>query len=143
MLFGALSQQTTYLDKTIKLLGDIAALEGKWPQACDYWFQTLQSGDNAIRIDAYRKLINYYDSLAEYDEKHHRMASHLSQRLNTLYRDHYENNGATSIFQPSEIAILVASSPQSITNLRVRLLQKLFNETGGAKDFDQRICQNV
>ena len=40
----------------------------------------------------------------------------------------------------SEIAILVASSPQSITNLRVRLLQKLFNETGGAKDFDQRIC---
>ena len=44
-------------------------------------------------------------------------------------------------FQPSEIAILVASSPQSITNLRVRLLQKLFNETGGAKDFDQRICQ--
>jgi hypothetical protein len=44
-------------------------------------------------------------------------------------------------FQPSEIAILVASSPQSITNLRVRLLQKLFNEAGGAKDFDQRICQ--
>ena len=261
-----LSQQTTYLDKSIKLLGDIAALEGKWPQACDYWFQTLQSGDYAIRIDAYRKLINYYDSLAEYDEKHHRMASHLSQRLNTLYRDNYENNGATSIldmqvqydeqqkerhqyrtiiglltvlgivifiagliawyyilthrelvqmqrqkkrqlrdnsrqlkdvtarlhktvnlgqvakdedisalaqccyslnpallallkplstkeqtvcllirqhFQPSEIAILVASSPQSITNLRVRLLQKLFNETGGAKDFDQRICQHV
>ena len=259
-----LSQQTTYLDKTIKLLGDIAALEGKWPQACDYWFQTLQSGDYAIRIDAYRKLINYYDSMAEYNEKHHRMASHLSQRLNMLYRDNYENNGATSIldmqtqydeqqkerhqyrtmiglltalaiviliagliawyyilthrelvqmqrqkkrqlrdnsrqikdvtarlhktvnlgqvakdedisalaqcsyslnpallallkplgtkeqavcllirqhFQPSEIAILVASSPQSITNLRVRLLQKLFNETGGAKDFDQRICQ--
>ena len=259
-----LSQQTTYLDKTTKLLGDIAALEGKWPQACDYWFQTLQSGDYAIRIDAYRKLINHYDSLAEYDGKHHQMASHLSQRLNTLYRDNYENNGATSIldmqaqydeqqkerhqyrtiiglltalavliliagliawyyilthrelvqmqrqkkrqlrdnsrqlkditarlhktvnlgqvakdedisalaqccyslnpallallkplgtkeqavcllirqhFQPSEIAILVASSPQSITNLRVRLLQKLFSETGGAKDFDQRICQ--
>ena len=259
-----LSQQTTYLDKTVKLLGDIAALEGKSTQACDYWFQTLQSGDYAIRIDAYRKLINYYDSLAEYDGKHHQMASHLSQRLNTLYRDNYENNGATSIldmqaqydehqkerhqyrtmiglltalaiviliagliawyyilthrelvqmqrqkkrqlrdnsrqlkdvtarlhktvnlgqvakdedisalaqccyslnpallallkplstkeqtvcllirqhFQPSEIAILVASSPQSITNLRVRLLQKLFNETGGAKDFDLRICQ--
>ena len=259
-----LSQQTTYLDKTIKLLGDIAALEGKWTQACDYWFQTLQSGDYAIRIDAYRKLINHYDSLAEYDEKHHRMASHLSQRLNALYRDNYEYNDAASIldmqaqydeqqkerhqyrtiiglltalgiviliagliawyyilthrelvqmqrqkkrqirdnsrqlkdvtarlhktvnlgkvandedistlaqccyslnptllallkplstkeqavcllirqhFQPSEIAILVASSPQSITNLRVRLLQKLFNETGGAKDFDQRICQ--
>lgn len=259
-----LSQQTAYLDKTIKLLGDIAALEGKSTQACDYWFQTLQSGDYAIRIDAYRKLINYYDSLAEQDGKYHRMASHLSQHLNSLYRDKYENNDAASIldmqaqydeqqkerhqyrtiiglltalaiviliagliawyyilthrelvqmqrqkkrqmrdnsrqlkdvtarlhktvnlgqvakdedisvlaqccyslnpallallkplstkeqavcllirqhFQPSEIAILVASSPQSITNLRVRLLQKLFNETGGAKDFDQRICQ--
>lgn len=259
-----LSQQTAYLDKTIKLLGDIAASEGKWTQACDYWFQTLQSGDYAIRIDAYRKLINHYDSLAEYDGKHHQMASHLSQRLNKLYHDNYEYNDAASItdmqaqydeqqrerhqyrtmiglltalaiviliagliawyyilthrelvqmqrqkkrlmrdnsrqlkdvtarlhktvnlgqvakdedisalaqccyslnpalltllkqlstkeqtvcllirqhFQPSEIAILVASSPQSITNLRVRLLQKLFNETGGAKDFDQRICQ--
>lgn len=259
-----LSQQTAYLDKTIKLLGDIAALEGKPTLACDYWFQTLQSGDYGIRIDAYRKLINYYDSLAEQDGKYHRMASHLSQHLNSLYRDNYENNGAASIldmqaqydeqqkerhqyrtiiglltalaiviliagliawyyilthrelvqmqrqkkrqlrdnsrqlkdvtarlhktvnfgqvakdedisalaqccyslnpallallkplstkeqavcllirqhFQPSEIAILVASSPQSITNLRVRLLQKLFNETGGAKDFDQRICQ--
>ena len=259
-----LSQQTAYLDKTIKLLGDIAALEGKSTLACDYWFQTLQSGDYAIRIDAYRKLINYYDSLAEQDGKYHRMASHLSQHLNSLYRDNYENNDAASIldmqaqydeqqkerhqyrtiiglltalaiviliagliawyyilthrelvqmqrqkkrqlrdnsrqlkdvtarlhktvnlgqvakdedisalaqccyslnpallallkalntkeqavcllirqhFQPSEIAILVASSPQSITNLRVRLLQKLFNETGGAKDFDQRICQ--
>jgi hypothetical protein len=259
-----LSQQTAYLDKTIKLLGDIAALEGKSTQACDYWFQTLQSGDYAIRINAYRKLINYYDSLAEQDGKYHRMASHLSQHLNSLYRDNYENNDAASIldmqaqydeqqkerhqyrtiiglltalviviliagliawyyilthrelvqmqrqkkrqlrdnsrqlkdvtarlhktvnlgqvakdedisalaqccyslnpallallkplgtkeqavcllirqhFQPSEIAILVASSPQSITNLRVRLLQKLFNETGGAKDFDQHICQ--
>lgn len=259
-----LSQQTAYLDKTIKLLGDIAALEGKSTLACDYWFQTLQSGDYAIRIDAYRKLINYYDSLAEQDGKYHRMASHLSQHLNSLYRDNYEYNDAASIldmqaqydeqqkerhqyrtiiglltalgiviliagliawyyilthrelvqmqrqkkrqlrdnsrqlkdvtarlhktvnlgqvakdedisalaqccyslnpallallkalntkeqavcllirqhFQPSEIAILVASSPQSITNLRVRLLQKLFNETGGAKDFDQRICQ--
>jgi hypothetical protein len=42
--------------------------------------------------------------------------------------------------QPSEIAVLTGSSPQSITNMRVRLLQKLFNENGGAKDFDQRIC---
>ena len=92
-----LSQQTAYLDKTIKLLGDIAALEGKSTQACDYWFQTLQSGDYAIRIDAYRKLINYYDSLAEQDGKYHRMASHLSQHLNSLYRDNYENNDAASI----------------------------------------------
>lgn len=39
-------------------------------------------------------------------------------------------------FQPTEIASLTISSPQTITNTRVRLLKKLFSETGGAKDFD-------
>jgi hypothetical protein len=43
-------------------------------------------------------------------------------------------------FQPTEIAILTSSSPQSVTNLRVRLLQKLFGMNGGAKDFDYQIC---
>ena len=39
-------------------------------------------------------------------------------------------------FLPTEIASLTISSPQTITNTRVRLLKKLFGETGGAKDFD-------
>lgn len=42
-------------------------------------------------------------------------------------------------FQPTEIASLTISSPQTITNTRVRLLKKLFNETGGARDFDARL----
>ena len=42
-------------------------------------------------------------------------------------------------FLPTEIATLTISTPQSITNTRVRLLKKLFNETGGAKDFDNAI----
>jgi hypothetical protein len=42
-------------------------------------------------------------------------------------------------FQPSEIATLTISTPQTITNTRVRLLKKLFNETGGAKDFDSKL----
>lgn len=42
-------------------------------------------------------------------------------------------------FQPTEIATLTISSPQTITNTRVRLLKKLFNETGGAKDFDTKL----
>lgn len=42
-------------------------------------------------------------------------------------------------FLPTEIATLTISTPQSITNTRVRLLKKLFNETGGAKDFDTAI----
>lgn len=42
-------------------------------------------------------------------------------------------------FQPTEIATLTISTPQTITNTRVRLLKKLFNETGGAKDFDTKL----
>ena len=42
-------------------------------------------------------------------------------------------------FQPTEIATLTISTPQTITNTRVRLLKKLFGETGGAKDFDAAI----
>ena len=42
-------------------------------------------------------------------------------------------------FMPTEIAALTISTPQTITNTRVRLLKKLFNETGGAKDFDNAI----
>lgn len=42
-------------------------------------------------------------------------------------------------FLPTEIATLTISTPQTITNTRVRLLRKLFCETGGAKDFDSAI----
>ena len=42
-------------------------------------------------------------------------------------------------FLPTEIATLTISTPQSITNTRVRLLKKLFGQTGGAKDFDAAI----
>lgn len=42
-------------------------------------------------------------------------------------------------FIPSELAVLTGTSPQTITNMRVRLLQKLFHEKGGARDFDARM----
>ena len=44
-------------------------------------------------------------------------------------------------FLPTEIATLTISTPQAITNTRVRLLKKLFDETGGAKAFDSAIKQ--
>ena len=44
-------------------------------------------------------------------------------------------------FLPTEIAALTISTPQAITNIRVRLLKKLFDEVGGARDFDQAIKQ--
>lgn len=42
-------------------------------------------------------------------------------------------------FLPTEIATLTVSTPQAITNTRVRLLKKLFDQSGGAKDFDSAI----
>ena len=42
-------------------------------------------------------------------------------------------------FHPSEIAVLIGASPQTVTNSRVRLLRKIFGEQGGAKDFDEHI----
>ena len=42
-------------------------------------------------------------------------------------------------FIPSEMAILTNSSPQTVTNMRVRLLEKIFGEKGGARDLDRRI----
>ncbi len=42
-------------------------------------------------------------------------------------------------FAPSEMATLTGFSSQNVTNLRVRLLRKMFGEKGGARDFDARI----
>lgn len=44
-------------------------------------------------------------------------------------------------FIPSEIAVLLTTTTQAVTNIRSRLLQKIFGVKGGAKDFDQRIRQ--
>ena len=42
-------------------------------------------------------------------------------------------------FLPSEMVILLDVSPQSMTNIRVRLMKKLFEIKGGAKEFDLKI----
>ena len=42
-------------------------------------------------------------------------------------------------FIPSEIATLTSASPQAVTNMRVRLHERLFGCKGGARDFDQKI----
>lgn len=42
-------------------------------------------------------------------------------------------------FLPSEISTLLEVSSQTVTNMRAKLLQKLFDKKGGAKLFDQEI----
>ena len=63
----------------------------------------------------------------------HQLLSPLSakeQRVSLLIRHN---------FLPTEIATLTISTPQAVTNMRVRLLRKLFDQSGGAKDFDNAI----
>lgn len=42
-------------------------------------------------------------------------------------------------FAPSEMAALLGISPQNATNLRVRLLKKVFGQKGGTQDFDKLV----
>ena len=42
-------------------------------------------------------------------------------------------------FTPSEMGILTGVSPQGISNMRSRLMWKLFREGGGSRDFDARL----
>ena len=44
-------------------------------------------------------------------------------------------------FLPSELSVLLGKSPQAVTNQKRRLLRKLFKETGGAHEFDDKIRQ--
>ena len=43
-------------------------------------------------------------------------------------------------FIPTEMAMLLATSRSNITNIRSRLMIKLFGEDGSATDFDRRIA---
>ena len=47
------------------------------------------------------------------------------------------------LFSPSEICSLLDLKPQALTNMRTRLLWKLFRKRGGAKDFDLEIRRMV
>ena len=44
-------------------------------------------------------------------------------------------------FIPSEISVLMNISAQSVTNMRQRLMLKIFGDKGGARDFDRRIME--
>lgn len=77
----------------------------------------------------------------------HQLTNSYDSRLNTLFAGHTNlspNEINVTIltrlrFIPTEIAVLTGMSSQSVTNMRARLLQKIFGMKGGAKEFDDRI----
>lgn len=77
----------------------------------------------------------------------HQLTNSYDSRLNTLFAGHTNlspNEINVTIltrlrFIPTEIAVLTGMSSQSVTNMRARLLHKIFGMKGGAKEFDDRI----
>ena len=69
------------------------------------------------------------------------VANHDPSLMKTLHQSHLnEKERLIRLrFIPSELSVLLGISPQNVTNMRQRLLQKLFHAQGGAKDFDERI----
>jgi len=73
------------------------------------------------------------------------VANHDPSLMKTLHQSHLNEKERLVCplirlrFIPSELSVLLGISPQNVTNMRQRLLQKLFHAQGGAKDFDERI----
>lgn len=44
-------------------------------------------------------------------------------------------------FQPSEAAVLLVTTRQNVTNMRSRMMPKIFGEEGSAADFGMRIAE--
>jgi DNA-binding CsgD family transcriptional regulator len=72
-------------------------------------------------------------------EKDARIVKFLSQHHELKAQEQYICMLIRMRFLPSEIAVLLDVSSQTVTNLRIRMMRKLFEVKGGAKEFDVQI----
>ena len=127
------------------LQNTIAHLEGKDHPSTDQ----LEAFENSNIILLLREMAGKSKKagLAELNELKDtakRLLPHFSLALDQTEYKLYNHEKLLCIlikagFHPSEIAILLSMSPQSISNLRARLNKKMFNADKGAKDFNERI----
>lgn len=80
--------------------------------------------------DALRELVSRYDKPLVLLLERNKSLSAAEEEIVMLTRLR---------FQPSEMVTLTDTSPQTVTNMRTRLLRKVFGKEGGAKDFDSAI----
>ena len=78
-------------DYAAKRMGDLMEAEGNMKEATDYWFESLNTTNAHVRIEAYEKLVNYYKSHEEW------RALDLSEHLNKLYQSIRVNDKAETI----------------------------------------------
>lgn len=72
-------------------------------------------------------------------DKDHAMASLLASHADLSERERQVLMLVRLRFLPGEMSALLGITPQAITNMRMRLMAKMFGEKGGAKAFDERI----
>ena len=127
------------------LQNTIAHLEGKDHPSTDQ----LEAFENSNIILLLREMAGKSKKagmaeLNELKDTAKRLLPHFSLALDQTEYKLYNHEKLLCIlikagFHPSEIAILLSMSPQSISNLRARLNKKMFNADKGAKDFNERI----
>lgn len=78
-------------DYAAKRMGDIMEAEGKMKEATDYWFESLNTTNVQVRIEAFEKLVQYYKKHEEW------RALDLSEHLNRLYQGIRVNDKAETI----------------------------------------------
>ena len=97
------------------------------------FLQMAESRDATPNADDWAKII----SVTEY--YYASFALHI-KACPTISRNEYQVCVLTKLgMRAGDIAYLTGNSSSNITNMRSRMMPKLFGEEGGAKDFDARI----
>lgn len=111
------------------------ALQALLDENLVYWFHRKADAGRQPEHDDWLEMATLFDRYQ------HGFVQALNRNETLTERDVHICMLIKMRFQPSEIAVLVGASPQTVTNSRTRLLGKIFGEKGGARDFDRRIRQ--
>lgn len=111
------------------------ALQALLDENLVYWFHRKADAGRQPEHE------DWFEMATLFDRYQHGFVQALNRNETLTERDVHICMLIKMRFQPSEIAVLVGASPQTVTNSRTRLLGKIFGEKGGARDFDRRIRQ--
>jgi hypothetical protein len=131
--------------KRLRVLMSLSHEDGQRPEAWELEEQLLQS--NIVNHLHGMAAKGMKAGLPDWNHLHEFVNAYLPDFLNVLSRNCDNLNlRDTNLcilirlrFIPSEVSILMDVSAQSLSNLRFRLLRRIFNEEGTAKNFNERI----
>ena len=136
-----LNDNCQMIDDNCQVINDMAvdtqaeALQALLDENLVYWFHRKADAGRQPEHEDWLEMATLFDRYQ------HGFVQALNRNETLTERDVHICMLIKMRFQPSEIAVLVGASPQTVTNSRTRLLGKIFGEKGGARDFDRRIRQ--